>query len=172
MICLIFLLKIVSWACFKGSRLKIISLANHLICHCFKLNHLISHWLKSERIARSCSPEVFCKKGVLKNFTVFTGNRLCQSLFFNKVAGLRPAILLKKRLWHRYFPVNFATFLRTPFYRTHPGDCFLIIEIFFLSTAQVVGCDLRKIRLDCSLILTRLCENIKYTIINYDIKNC
>ena len=40
---------------------------------------------------------------------------MCQSLFFNKVAGLRPATLLKKRLWHRYFPVNFAKFLRTPF---------------------------------------------------------
>ena len=36
-------------------------------------------------------PEVFCKKGVLKNFTKFTGKHLCQSLFFNKVAGLRPA---------------------------------------------------------------------------------
>ena len=29
------------------------------------------------------------------------------------------ATLLKKRLWHRCFPVNFAKFLRTPFfYRT------------------------------------------------------
>ena len=28
------------------------------------------------------------------------------------------------RLWHRCFPVNFAKFLRTPFYRTSPGDCF------------------------------------------------
>ena len=28
------------------------------------------------------------KKGVLKNFTKFTGKHLCQSLFFNKVAGL------------------------------------------------------------------------------------
>ena len=25
-------------------------------------------------------------------------------------SGLRPATLLKKRLWHRYFPVNFAKF--------------------------------------------------------------
>ena len=33
---------------------------------------------------------------------------------FNKVAGLRPAILLKKRPWHKCFPVNFAKFLRTP----------------------------------------------------------
>ena len=35
--------------------------------------------------------------------------------FFNKVTDLRPATLLKNRLWHRCFPVNFAKFLRTPF---------------------------------------------------------
>ena len=35
-------------------------------------------------------PEVFYKKGALKNFTKFTGKHLCQSLVFNKVAGLRP----------------------------------------------------------------------------------
>ena len=32
--------------------------------------------------------EVFCKKGVLKNFTNFTGKRLCQSLFFIKKEAL------------------------------------------------------------------------------------
>ena len=53
---------------------------------------------------RSSHPEVFCKKGVLWSFT----KRLCQSLFFNKVAGLRLATLFKKRLWQRYFPVNFV----------------------------------------------------------------
>ena len=41
----------------------------------------------------------------------FTGKRLCQSLFFNKVAALRPATLLKDRLWRRCFPVNFSKFL-------------------------------------------------------------
>ena len=30
------------------------------------------------------------KDGVPRNFTKFTGKHLCQSLFFNKVAGLRP----------------------------------------------------------------------------------
>ena len=35
--------------------------------------------------------------------------------FFNKVVGLRPAILLNKRVWHRCFPVKFVKFLRTPF---------------------------------------------------------
>ena len=38
------------------------------------------------------------KKDILKNLANFTGKRLCQSLFFNKVEGLNPAILLKKRL--------------------------------------------------------------------------
>ena len=55
------------------------------------------------------------EKDVRRNFTKFTGKHLCQSLFFNKVADLRPATLLKKRLWHRCFPVNFVKFLRTPF---------------------------------------------------------
>ena len=32
---------------------------------------------------RTCST----KKGVLKNFTKFTGKHLCQSLFFNKILG-------------------------------------------------------------------------------------
>ena len=69
--------------------------------------------------ARSSRQDVFCKKGVLRNFTKFTGKHLCQSLFFNKVAGLRPATLLKKKLWHRCFPVNFVKFLRTPFIIEH-----------------------------------------------------
>ena len=58
-------------------------------------------------------PQVFYKKGVLKNFAKFTGKHLCQGLFSNKVGGLRPATLLKKRLWHGCFPVNFPIFLRT-----------------------------------------------------------
>ena len=60
------------------------------------------------------------KKSVLRSFTNFTGKHLCQSLFFNKVTGLRPAALLRKRLWDRGFPVNFLKFLGTPFYRTPP----------------------------------------------------
>ena len=71
-------------------------------------------------------PEVLFKKGALRNFAKFTGTHLCQSLFFNKVAVLRHATLLKKRLWHRYFPVNFAKFLRTPFLQNTSGVCFRI----------------------------------------------
>ena len=63
---------------------------------------------------RSSHPKVFCKKGVLRNFVKITIKSLCKSLFFNKVAGIRPPTLLKKRPWHRCFPVNFTKCLRTP----------------------------------------------------------
>ena len=45
-----------------------------------------------------------CKRGALRNFTKFTRKYLCPL-----------ATLLKKRPWHRRFPVKFAEFLRTPF---------------------------------------------------------
>ena len=52
---------------------------------------------------KSSRPEVFCKKGVPKNFAKFTGKRLCQSFFFNKVAGLvkflRTHFLTEHVLW-------------------------------------------------------------------------
>ena len=78
-------------------------------------------------------PEVFCKKGVLISFGKLTGEHLCQSLFFNKVAGFAclrppegPVALLKKRIWHWCFLVIFAKFLITPFYRTSLGGLFEI----------------------------------------------
>ena len=39
--------------------------------------------------------------------------------------GLKAATLLKKRPWHRFFPVNFVKFLGTAFY----------IELFIWATA-------------------------------------
>ena len=69
---------------------------------------------KINLLYRSSHQRCSLKKVFLKNFTKFTGKHLCWSLFFNRVSGLRPATLLKKRLQQRCFPVNFATFLRTP----------------------------------------------------------
>ena len=60
--------------------------------------------------------EVFCKKRCSWDFAKFTGKLLCKSLFFDKIAGLRHATSLKKRLWHRFFPVSFAKFPGTPFF--------------------------------------------------------
>ena len=61
---------------------------------------------------RSSNPEVFCKKGVLRNFAKFTGKHLCQSLF-------QACNFIKKGLQHRSFPVKFVKFLRTPFLKEH-----------------------------------------------------
>ena len=51
---------------------------------------------------------MYCAKALLKNFAKLAGKYLRQSLFSNEVAGLRPATLLKKRLWYICFPVNFV----------------------------------------------------------------
>ena len=67
---------------------------------------------------RSSRPEVFCKRGVLKNFAKFTGKQLCQSLFFNKVAG-GACNFIKKETLAQVFPVNSAKFLRIPFFSEH-----------------------------------------------------
>ena len=57
-----------------------------------------------------------------------------QILFFNKVTGLRPATLLKRNLWHRYFPVNFAKFLKAYFFKTPLDNC------FFMKHIAIAGC--------------------------------
>ena len=57
-------------------------------------------------------PRYSIKKGVLKNFEKFTGENLCGSLFFNKVAGLR----LRPE---KDFSCNYAKFFQTPFSIEH-----------------------------------------------------
>ena len=56
-----------------------------------------------EAVVQRCS----VKKVFSKISRKFAGKHLCQSLFFNKVAGPRG------------FPVNFVKFQRTPFYIEH-----------------------------------------------------
>ena len=73
---------------------------------------------------KSSHPEVFSQKGVFKNFAKFTQKHLYLSLFFHKITELRPATLLKKRLWHRYFLVISAKFLKTPFFIEHLREYF------------------------------------------------
>ena len=68
--------------------------------------------------SRSSHPEVFCKNDVLRNFSKFKGKCLCKSLFFKSCWPQSP-ILLKKKLWHKSFPMNFAKFLSKPFLTEH-----------------------------------------------------
>ena len=91
----------------------------------FYMWHSVVFWVKgfddSFSIERINHQRCSVRKGVLRNFTKFTGKHLFQSLFLNKVAGLRSATLLKKRIWHRCFPENFAQFVRTPFLQNTSG---------------------------------------------------
>ena len=48
----------------------------------------------------------------------------------NPILFNRPATLLKKRLWHRCFPVNFAKFLRTSFSIEHLRWLLLLFACF------------------------------------------
>ena len=92
---------------------------------------IVDTWQSSEAVARRCS----VKNIFLEISPKFTGKHLCQSLFLNKVAGLRPATLLKKRLLHKCFPVNSAKFLITPFPTEHLR--WLLLEVLNTSLEGV-----------------------------------
>ena len=70
------------------------------------LSKLLSYLVTNRR----SRPEVFCKKGALKYFAKFTGKHLCQSLFYNKVAGLQALTLTQ------VFSCEFCEILRTPIF--------------------------------------------------------
>ena len=78
-----------------------LQLQNFLIMFLFSLIHPYLLMGKVTPIVnnRSRCPEVFCKNGEACNF-------------------------IKKRLWHRFFPVNFEKFLKTPFLQKTSGGCF------------------------------------------------
>ena len=69
---------------------------------------------KYRSIQQRCSVE----KCVPRNFTKFTRKHLCQSLFFNKVAGLKPATLLKKVLT-QVFSCEFCEISKNTFFTEH-----------------------------------------------------
>ena len=56
---------------------------------------------------------------VLKKFLQISQESTCVAVFSNKVAGPQNSNFIKKRLQHRFFPVKFANFLRTPCFRDH-----------------------------------------------------
>ena len=75
-----------------------------------------ANYISDRSSHRRCS----VRKNVVRNFAKFTGNHLCQVLFMSG-----PKNLIKKRLWHRCFPVNVAKFLRTAFLQKTSGRLLL-----------------------------------------------
>ena len=81
-------------------------------CHKWKQSKCHSRvnvWILEHFYSNYKQPlKVFCKKGALRKFKKFRQSTCARVSFL-----IRPATLLKKRLWHWCFPVNFAKFLRT-----------------------------------------------------------
>ena len=85
----------------------------------FVCGHMQVRKTPYSHIIRSSRPEVFCKRGVLSNFTKFTGKHLCQSLFLNKFPGLRPATLLKKETLAQVYSCEFCEISKNTFFIEH-----------------------------------------------------
>ena len=78
--------------------------------------------LFTEAVAQTCS----IKKVFLK-ISLNLQENICARVSFS---------IKLQALWHRCYPVNFANFLRAPFFRTTPGDCNYFDEN---SSRRIVG---------------------------------
>ena len=92
-----------SWNDLKESGFKLWKIA---------VQPIFCNQVKKQFSSRGSHQRCSMKKGVLKTFTKFTGKLLCQSLFFNKVAGLS------------CFSVYFVKFLITAFLQNTSGRLF------------------------------------------------
>ena len=72
---------------------------------------------------------MFCEKGVLRKFAKFTGKHLCQSLFFDKIAG-GACNFIKKETLAQMFSCEF---------------CKISKNSFFFRTPLVAASDPRKV---------------------------
>ena len=90
------------------------------------------------------------KKGVPRNFAKFAGKLLCQSPFFNKVADLRPATLLKKDTLAQMFSYEFCEIWKNSiFHRTPPvvASAVLSANYRFLFSYMKIIKSFRKYRI-------------------------
>ena len=74
-------------------------------------------YLRTDRILQLHTEAVTQRCSVKKIFLKFLNT--CARVSFLIELQARPATLLKKRLWRRYFPVNFEKFLSIPFFIEH-----------------------------------------------------
>ena len=85
----------------------------------------------NQTVTQKQPPEVFYKKGILRNFAKFTGKRLCQRLFFNKVAGLRrttPMAASEKGVvsWLNHFSTYVRCLIST---KCHDASLYLSVRV-------------------------------------------
>ena len=132
--------KLICWICLKNSKYNIIDERNYdktlllfrsfsvalfgkkhcdrkIRCKLYNLEKILGKSLYCNKIRtyhryfflEKMGGIIASKSGVLRNFAKFTGNHLWP----------KACNFIKKRLWRRCFPLNFASFLRTPFTTEH-----------------------------------------------------
>ena len=112
-----------------------------------------------------------------KNFTKFSGKHLCWSLFLNKVSGLRPSTLLKKRPQQRCFPVHFVNILRTLFLQNTSRRLLLFVihltVSFFKKVLHIYSnlLLLEKLTKTHNFVIFSFCSYILYCILWRDFKD-
>ena len=85
-------------------------------------NSVFGHFSRRNRgFTRSTCSQMFFKIGVIKNFAIFTGKQLLQSLL---IMLPKACNVFKKRLEQMCFSVNTAKRLITAFLQNTPGGCF------------------------------------------------
>ena len=91
---------------------------------------MITIFDKWEAVIRRCSiKKVFL--GILQNSQKNICVRVSFLINFQAWYLFWRTSLLKKRLWHRCFPVNFAKFLRTAFFcRTSPVAAYVFLSVY------------------------------------------
>ena len=74
--------------------------------------------LSFSNINRNNLPDVFCKKGFLRNLAKFTGKHMCTSLFFNKkgIFIKKICIFIKKETVVQFLFCEFCEISKTTFF--------------------------------------------------------
>ena len=125
-----------SWFCWSVNKTTVGEFSNHRFSHIFKAATLHPETLKKQkRPFTHVIQRVFLKISYNTQENSCTGDsfliklqawkHLYGSLFFNKVAGLKSAPLLKQRLRDRCFPVNLGKYLGTIFLQNTPMQLLL-----------------------------------------------
>ena len=73
------------------------------------------------------------KKDVLINFSKLTGKHLCQSLFLNKVAGLKACNFIEKKSLAQVFSCEFCKICKNTFFQEHIRTTTSVFQILLLT---------------------------------------
>ena len=131
--------------------------------HCF----ITLHWIKIQHLSRKwkcwqsnahqeISRNIYLKtmldlRETGKPQNIYTAWKVSKYGVFSgpyfPAFGLRPATLLKKKLWHRCFPENFARFLRTPFLQNTSGWLLQDVRLCYISLIETSEAAIQR----CSL---------------------